>query len=181
MTPDLAMIYLFAGNFAPAGYATCDGQILPISQNTALFSLIGTSYGGNGQTTFGLPDLRGRVPKHVGQGPGLSGYVLGQMGGTETTTLSVSQIPSHSHAVNVNNAAGTTATPGSTTYLSAGPSTGSGPNASALKTYTTVANNASLIPNTIGATGGGQPFSILSPYLTITYVIALVGVFPSRN
>lgn len=181
MTPDLAMIYLFAGNFAPSGYQMCNGQILAISTNTALFSLVGTTYGGNGQNTFALPDLRGRVPIHEGQGPGLSLYNLGQAGGTESVTLTTAQIPSHSHAFNVNAGIGTTASPGSTTYLSAGPVTGSGPNASLLKTYTTSASNISLGPNTIGATGGTQPHSIIQPYLAVTYVIAMQGVYPSRN
>ena len=181
MTPDLAMIYLFASNFAPSGYAFCNGQTLSIASNTALFSLIGTTYGGNGQNTFALPDLRSRVPVHVGQGLGLSSYALGQTGGTETTTLTLSQLPAHSHTVNVNKEAGTTATPGTTTYLAAGPKTGSGPNATALKTYTTNANDATLNANTIGNTGGNQPFNILQPYLAVSFVIALQGVFPSRN
>ena len=181
MTPDLAMIYLFAGNFAPQGYAMCNGQIMSISANTALFSLIGTFYGGNGQNTFALPDLRGRVPNHQGQGPGLQSYSVGQVGGAETASLNLSQIPSHSHALNVSAGGGTTGTPGSTTYIAAGPLTGSGPNATQLKTYSTNGPATALIPNSIGSTGGGQPFSILPPYLTITYVIALQGVFPSRN
>ena len=185
MEADLAMIFLFASNFAPSGYALCNGQILSIAQNTALFSLIGTFYGGNGQNTFGLPDLRGRVPVHTGgnsgQGPGLSVYVLGQFGGTETVTLNQQQLPAHSHALNVNNGIGTTATPSSATYLSAGASTGSGPNASQLKSYTTVPNNVSLAPQTVGNSGGNQPFQVLQPYLCVNYVIALQGIFPSRN
>jgi microcystin-dependent protein len=181
MTPDLAMIFLFGSNFAPSGYAMCSGQILAISSNTALFSLIGTFYGGNGTSTFALPDLRGRVPIHEGQGPGLSAYNVGQAGGAEIVTLTSNQMPPHSHAVNVNNAAGNTATPGSTTYLAAGPSTGSGPNASQLKSFTTSAPNTTLAVNANALSGGGQPFSIIQPYLTVTYVIALQGVFPSRN
>jgi microcystin-dependent protein len=181
MTPDLAMIYLFAGNFAPHGYAMCNGQLLLISQNAALFSLMGTSYGGDGVSNFGLPDLQGRVPIHAGQGAGLSPYFVGQNGGTETKTLNYGQIPGHTHTFNVNNAAGTTATPSGTTYLAAGPVTGSGPNASSLKTYTSVSSNTALGTSTIGSAGGGQPFSILQPFLTVTYVIALQGVFPSRN
>ncbi len=180
MTPDLAMIYLFAGNFAPSGYQMCNGQIIAISTNTALFSLVGTMYGGNGTNTFALPDLRGRVPNHQGQGPGLSPYIVGQVGGAETTTLTPNQLPSHSHAFNAGGP-GTTGTPGSTTYIAAGPGTGSGPNATQLKTYTTTGPSGALIPNSIGATGGGQPFNIIQPYLTITYVIAMQGVFPSRN
>jgi microcystin-dependent protein len=181
MTPFLGGIYLGGFNFAPSGYAFCNGQTIAISTNAALFSLLGTTYGGNGTSTFQLPNLQGRVPIHFGQSPGTSNYVLGQVAGSETATLTTNQIPAHSHAVNVNSAAGNTATPGSTTYLAAGPATGSGPNASQLKTYTTTANNATLNTNTIGTVGGGQPFSILQPYLAVNYFIALQGVFPSRN
>jgi len=188
MTPDLAMIYLFASNFAPQGYAFCNGQILAISTNTALFSLIGTYYGGNGQNNFALPDLRGRVPVHTGggsgQGPGLSPYNLGQVGGTETVALTQQQIPAHSHSFNANKTAGTTAVPGNTVYLSAGPATGSGPNATQLKTYTTDTSAGNIVPlinNAIGSAGGNQGHNNLQPYLAVNYVIALQGVFPSRN
>ncbi len=188
MTPDLAMIYLFASNFAPQGYALCNGQILAISTNTALFSLIGTFYGGNGQNNFALPDLRGRVPLHTGgnsgQGAGLSVYVLGQYAGTETVALTTTQIPAHSHAFNVNSLLGNSAAPSGTTYLSASPVTGSGPNATALKTYTTdtsAGNIVSLNPGAISSVGGSQSHNNLQPYLAVNYVIALQGVFPSRN
>jgi microcystin-dependent protein len=188
MTPDLAMIFLFASNFAPTGYALCNGQILAISTNTALFSLIGTFYGGNAQNNFALPDLRGRTPIHTGgnsgQGNGLSAYVLGQFGGVENVTLTQTQMPVHSHALNTNKTVGTTSVPGASVYLSAGAPTGSGPNAVSLKSYTTDtsgANIVSLIPNAIGTIGGSQPHSNLQPYLAVNYVIALQGVFPSRN
>jgi microcystin-dependent protein len=189
MTPDLAMIYLFASNFAPQGYALCNGQILAISTNTALFSLIGTFYGGNGQNNFALPDLRGRVPLHTGgnsgQGTGLSAYVLGQYGGTEYVTLTTAQMPAHTHALNVNKTQGTTAVPAAgTTYLAAGPLTGSGPNATALKTYTTDTSGANIVasnPVAISTVGGSQPHTNIQPYLAVNYVIALQGVFPSRN
>jgi microcystin-dependent protein len=189
MTPDLAMIFLFASNFAPQGYALCNGQILAISTNTALFSLIGTFYGGNGQNNFALPDLRGRAPIHTGgnsgQGPGLSAYVLGQFGGVENVTLTQSQMPVHNHTFIANKSAGTSAVPVSgTTYLSAGPSTGSGPNAAELKTYTTDTNEGNvvpLIPGAISTVGGSQPHTNIQPYLAVNYVIALQGVFPSRN
>jgi len=177
----LAEIFMGGWNFAPRGFATCDGQILAISTNTALFSLLGTTFGGNGQSTFALPDLRGRVPVHVGQGPGLSSYSLGESAGVENVTLSQSQVPAHSHAFNAVAAAGTTAIPGNTTYLAAGPSTGSGPNATLLKTYATSGAIAPLIPNAISNTGGGQPHSNVQPFLCITFVIALQGIFPSRN
>ena len=183
MTPDfpiLAMIFLFGSNFAPQGYAFCQGQILNISINTALFSLLGTTYGGNGTTNFQLPNLQGRAPIGFGQSPGTSYYNLGQSGGVETVTLNTNQMPSHSHLVNVNSGAGNTA-PGTTTYLSAGPSSGSGPNATILNVYTAGANNTTLNPNSIAATGGGQPFTVVQPYLAISYIIAMQGVFPSRN
>jgi len=183
------MIYLFASNFAPSGYAFCNGQILAISTNTALFSLIGTFYGGNGQNNFALPDLRGRVPLHVGgnsgQGSGLSIYNLGQFGGAETVTLNTTQMPVHSHTFNANKSGGTSAVPVTgTTYLSAGPTTGSGPNATALKTYTTDStpgNIVPLVPSAILTAGGSQPHNNLQPYLALNYVIALQGVFPTRN
>jgi microcystin-dependent protein len=179
--PFLAGIYLGGFNFAPKGFAFCNGQVLAISTNAALFSLLGTTYGGNGTTDFQLPNLQGRAPIHFGQSSGTSNYVLGQLGGVETVTLISTQIPAHSHPLNVNSAAGNTATPGTTTYLAAGPATGSGPNASQLKTYTTTANNATLNANTIGTAGGSQPFGILQPYLTVNYFIAMAGIFPSRN
>src|SRR5215467_354877 len=111
-TPFLGGIFMFAGNFAPRGYALCQGQILSIAQNTALFSILGTTYGGNGQTTFALPDLRGRRPVHQGQGPGLSAYTLGEMSGVENRTLLVSNIPAHNHLVNCSNTTATQANPG---------------------------------------------------------------------
>jgi len=181
MEPFLGGIYLLGFNFAPSGYTLCNGQLLSISQNTALFALLGTTYGGDGINTFELPNLQGRVPVHQGQSSGTSAYTIGQSSGVENVTLTTNQIPSHTHALNVNNAAGNTASPGQTTYLAAGPATGSGPNASQLNTYTSVANNTTLNSTSIGLTGGGQPFSILQPYLTVNFVIALQGVFPSRN
>src|SRR5215213_5859350 len=109
--PYIGEIRMFAGNFAPRGWALCNGQLLSISQNTALFSLLGTMYGGNGQTTFALPDLRGRVPLHFGQGPGLSNYVEGEVGGTETVTLTTGEMPSHNHGANGNQAPGNSPSP----------------------------------------------------------------------
>jgi microcystin-dependent protein len=174
-------ISLGGWNFAPHGFALCNGQTLSISPNTALFSLLGTNFGGNGTSTFQLPDLQGRVPIHWGNGAGLSPYSIGQNGGIETVTLLQGQIPSHTHALNVNGSAGTTPTPGTTTYLAAGPATGSGPNATSLNTYTTVAGNVALNPAAIGNTGGGQPHTNIQPFLAVTYVIALQGIYPSRN
>lgn len=184
--PFLAEIKMFGGNFAPRGYAFCNGQILSIAQNTALFSLLGTTYGGNGQTTFALPDLRGRTPIHWGPGPGLSNYDIGQVGGTETTTLLITQIPSHTHvatlgtlAIRAKNAAGNSQTAAgnvpaneaagvTATYSNAVPDASM--NAAALAGAPALAN-----------TGGGQPVSIIQPYLAVTFIIALEGIFPSRN
>ena len=177
----LAEIFMGGWNFAPHGFAFCNGQLLPINQNTALFSLLGTNFGGDGQTTFGLPDLRGRVPIHWGQGAGLSNYNIGQVGGTENVTLTTDQIPAHSHVVIANAGGPNAGSPVGASFASS-PLTGSGPNASQLKTYTTVApNGAVLNANTIGSTGGGQPHSNIQPYQSITFVIALQGIFPARN
>jgi microcystin-dependent protein len=182
MELDLAVIVMFGGNFAMQNYAFCDGQLIAISQNTALFSILGTTYGGNGQTTFALPDLRGRVPLHVGNdtGPGLSPYALGEKTGSETVTLSVGQMPAHNHALlmhgepsNTNAAAGAS--------LSLGPVTGSGPNASLLSLYNTNAPNGALAAGSISYTGGAQPVPNIQPLLAVNFVIALYGIFPSRN
>lgn len=162
---------MFAGNFAPRDYAFCQGQILPIAQNTALFSLLGTTYGGNGQTTFALPDLRGRVPVQQGQGPGLSSYSLGQTGGAENVTLNVSQMPAHSHAATTNANAGGGGDTSPTNNFLAGDNQ-----------YSNVSNtqmNANTVQ--IAAAGNSQPHTNLQPFLAINFIIALQGIFPSRN
>lgn len=167
-------IQMFGFNFAPRGWAQCNGQLLPISQNQALFSLIGTFYGGDGRTTFALPDLRGRVPMHEGTGPGLSPNRMGQRSGAETTTLSVLNLPSHNHtaAFNLGNAA-------SGTSLSGGfiASTTAIPLASSAVS----SNDLNSGAITIGNTGGQQAFNNMQPYLVINFCIALLGTFPSRN
>jgi len=167
--PFLGMIIIVPYNFAPRGWAFCSGQILPIAQNTALFSLIGTTFGGNGQTTFALPDLRGRVPNSSGQGPGLSNYDLGQVGGTESTTITINQMPAHAHTVapNCTNNASGTAKPGGAFPAGA-------------DAYNAVADNVMGVTNT-SIVGGSQPTGILQPYLTLNFCIALEGIFPSRN
>jgi microcystin-dependent protein len=181
--PFVAEIRMFPFNFAPQGWATCDGQLLPIAQNTALFSLIGTTYGGDGRTTFALPDLRARVPLQAGQGAGLSSYDQGQMGGADAVTLTVAQIPSHSHAVQALGAggAGTAA---------ASPSAGTvfGPSqARATSTgYVTPTSGsapptATMHASAIAPSGGSLPHNNLSPYLTFTFCIALQGTFPARG
>jgi microcystin-dependent protein len=168
----LATILLFAGNFAPRGWAFCNGQLIAISQNTALFSLLGTTYGGDGITTFALPNLQGRVPIHFGQGAGLSTYSLGQTGGTENTTLALSNLPQHNHALNATTQAGSTSVP-TGAYLG---------NTGALdKEYNTTGTIVAMNAGAIGMAGQSQPFNNLQPYLAVNFIIALQGIYPSRN
>jgi microcystin-dependent protein len=176
----LAEIRLFAGNFAPLGWALCWGQLLPINQNTALFSLIGTYYGGNGTTNFALPDFRSRIPVGLGTGPGLSDYELGQQGGSQSVTLQANNLPLHTHpvtgTVTMN---GTAAAGNSDTPANAYPATVAGTDM-----YSSTTNN-SLLGNmqynlAMTATGNSIPVSIIQPVLTLTYIIALQGIFPSR-
>lgn len=169
--PFLAEIRLFPYNFAPRGWAFCQGQLLAISQNTALFSLLGTTYGGNGITTFGLPDLRGRAAVHVGQGPGLSPYDLGQQGGTETVTLLTNQMAPHPHPANCLNANGNQPQPNNAVWAT---DLGGNPQYGVTKAAGTMA------PNIIGPSGGGQAHNNLQPYLALNYCIALQGIFPQR-
>jgi microcystin-dependent protein len=177
----LGEISMGAWDFAPHGFAFCNGQLLSISQNTALFSLLGTNFGGDGQQTFGLPDLRGRIAMHWGQGAGLSNYNIGQTGGVEVVTLTTPQIPAHNHLINASFNPGNVADP-SGSYFANSPVTGSGPNASQLKIYQNTAPNGSTFnAGTISQTGGGQAHSNVQPYLCVTYVIALQGIFPARN
>ena len=172
----IASIILFAGNFAPRGWAFCDGQILSIAQNTALFSLLGTTYGGNGQTTFALPDLRSRVPVHPGQGPGLSSVLLGQQGGTEQHTLTIDQMPAHRHRVRTANSAANSDTPNNRYLAKAKRSTGQ----QDVQIYSGQVSSM-LHPQAIGIAGGSQPVPIRNPYLGLHFIIALEGIFPSRN
>jgi microcystin-dependent protein len=168
--PFLGEIRIFGFNFAPQGWAFCDGQLMSISQNTALFSLLGTFYGGNGIQTFALPDLRGRVSIHQGQGPGLSSYVIGQTGGTENTTLNTNQMPQHNHAAVANASPATTGRPD-----------GAVPARAAADIYAPAPDGTAMNAGHIGNTGGSQPFNNLQPYLTVNFCIALQGIFPSRN
>ncbi len=175
MEGTIAEIRMFAGNFAPRTWAFCQGQILSIAQNTALFSLLGTTYGGNGQTTFALPDLRGRVPVGTGQGPGLSNITLGEVAGEENHTLILTEMPQHNHAATAPAAATSdTATPASN--KAPGPvSLGAGVS----NAFGTASTN--LAPPTIGVAGGSQPHNNMQPYLGMNYIICLQGIFPSRN
>lgn len=166
--PYLASIMIFAGNFAPQGFAFCNGQTLPISQNMALFSLLGTSYGGDGIRTFQLPNLQGRVPIHAGNN-GTSSYVIGQTGGSETVTLTQLQLPAHSHLVNCSSSDSTVKSPKNAF-----------PAVTTSKSYSHK-EDAQMSAAMVGNTGSGQPFGIIQPYLCLNYVIALVGIFPSRN
>lgn len=168
--PFIGEVAMFGCNFAPRGYAFCNGQTLQIAQNTALFSIIGTIYGGDGRQTVGLPDLRSRFPMHEGQGPGLSNRVLGQRGGTETETLTVAQIPGHSHGLAASTGPGTTDDPAN--GVPAVP-------ASSIPTYATAGTAAA--PDPTETTGGGGAHENVSPFLAINFCIALEGVFPSRS
>lgn len=174
MDPFLAEITLFAGNFAPRGWAFCSGQLLPISQNSALFSLLGTTYGGDGRTTFALPDLRGRVAIQEGNGPGLSSYNLGQRGGKETEQLTLANLPSHHHGVQIPVAEeGDEASPVGN-YLAGDPN--------GATNYKAAPDSGEFLASSNSAnTGGSQSFDIRQPYLGLNYIIAMQGVFPSRN
>lgn len=173
MDPFVAEIRIFGFNFAPKGWAFCDGQLLPLSQNTALFSLLGTTYGGNGKSNFALPDMQGNAPMHPGQGPGLSLHDLGETGGSDTVTLLESEIPAHSHGLMAS------APPA---VLFAGDPTTSIARSSGGAIYQT--SNAGLVqmnPSAIAPAGGDQPHNNLMPYLTLNFCIALQGVFPPRT
>ena len=173
--PFVAEIRIFPFNFPPTGWAFCNGQLMPISQNTALFSLLGTTYGGDGKSTFALPDLQGNVPMHPGQGPGLSLYDLGQVGGTESVTLLVSEIPSHQHLVGRALAdAGNSITPVNSVWAQSA----AGRGGAAL--YKEAPANGKVNPNSLNVTGGGLPHTNMQPYLTLNFCIALQGVFPAR-
>jgi microcystin-dependent protein len=169
--PFVAEIRIFPFNFAPRGWAWCDGQLMPLSQNTALFSLLGTTYGGNGKSNFALPDIQGRTVMHPGQGPGLSLHDLGETGGSETVSLLESEIPSHSHTMNASQADGLERTPAGQLL-----STGVG-----ISQYQTPQSMTNLSPNAVAPAGGDQPHNNLQPYLTFYFNIALQGVFPPRG
>lgn len=174
--PFVAEIRIFGFNFAPKGWAFCDGQILPLSQNTALFSLLGTTYGGNGQSTFALPNMQGNAPMHPGQGPGLSLHDLGETGGTEFVTLLQSEIPFHAHSVgNAKADAGDTTTPQGSVWAQSG----AGRGAAAL--YHEAPATGTVNPQSLTPAGGDLPHNNMQPYLTLNFCIALQGVFPPRT
>ena len=180
MEGTIGEIRMFAGNFAPRTWAFCSNQLLSIAQNTALFSILGTTYGGNGQTTFALPDFRGRVAVGTGQGPGLSNITLGQLAGTTNVTLTTGNMPAHTHPLTGTvspqgnqGAAGLTNDPSNRRFAGTNIFTG------AATDLATMAPAVSTLA--IGATGGSQPFSIMPPYLGMNYIICLFGIFPSRD
>lgn len=171
-TPYIGEIRLFAGSFAPLGWALCQGQLLAIAENETLFNLIGTTYGGDGEQSFGLPDLRGRVPIHQGAGPGRSPRFIGELGGTEAVTLSDAQLPAHSHTVFA------TTAPASAT---AGPAGGVLATAS-VPLYGSTVSGTTLAPAAITpASGGNQPHENMAPFLALNYIISLYGIFPQQS
>ena len=169
----VAEIRMFGGNFAPTGWAFCNGQLLPISQNTALFSLLGTNYGGNGVSNFGLPDLQGKAPMFWGQGPGLTLHDIGESGGSQTVTLLTSEMPGHNHNLVVR--------PTGSVPQQSSP-VGLVPARSNSRPYApTAVTNGLMDPSVMGLTGGGQPHNNMMPFQTLTFIIALQGIFPPRS
>lgn len=180
--PFLGQIVMFGGNYAPNGYALCDGQLLPINQYSALFSLIGTAYGGNGQTTFALPNLQSRLSIHMGQGTGLSQYTIGQYGGAPTDTLTLQTMPGHTHTLMATTGPANTGSIGNTVF----PATTNGSNSPAAFYANAEAGEPALEKHTMhagvcGTMGGNLAHDNLMPSLCITFIIALQGLFPSRN
>lgn len=170
--PYIGEIRMFAGSFAPAGWAFCDGQLMPISENDAMFVLIGTTYGGDGQETFALPDCRGRAPMHQGTGAGLSTRALSEKAGTETVVLTTNQIPIHSHPPLCNRDPGNSQSPQNNVWSA--PTTQT-------KMYSTILPTNAMNVNNIVAVGGSQPHENLMPYLAISFIISLFGIFPSQT
>jgi microcystin-dependent protein len=171
--PFVAEIRIFPFNFAPKGWAFCDGQIMSISQNTALFSLLGTTYGGDGKSTFALPNMQGNAPMHPGQGPGLSLHDLGETGGSQTVTLLESEIPAHSHAM--------VAAPNVALVKLPGPSVSMARSKNGTAYQNTPGNFVAMNANAIAPSGGDQPHNNMQPYLTLNFCIALQGVYPPRT
>ena len=175
--PFLAEIRIFTGNFAPKGWALCNGQLMPISQNTALFSLLGTTYGGNGTSNFALPNLQGCAPMHPGQGPGLSLHDLGETAGEQNVTLLQTEMPQHSHVVNCESGAGNSLTPASNSWSATiGIGRGAAP-----ADYAPAGNGVGMSPLATSIAGSGLPHNNMQPFLGLTFIIALQGIFPARS
>lgn len=172
-SPFLSEIRIFAFNFAPKGWAMCNGQLLPINQNQALFALLGTTYGGNGTTNFALPNLQGRAGIHMGQGSGLGSYTLGQNGGQEAHTLLLAEMPAHAHGISANSIAANSDSPANA-YPASTAATGG-------NSYSNAADGTRMNAGVISNTGGSQAHNNLQPFLTLNYCIALQGIFPSQN
>ncbi len=176
MDPFIGEIRMFGGNFAPRGWAFCNGQLLSIAQNTALFSLLGTTYGGDGVTTFALPDLRGRTPIHFGQGPGLTPRTLGERSGSETVTLTANEMPAHNHAMVASTGIINTPSPENAFLGQIGEGRDAPPAFVGATSALTTMN-----PQSINPSGGSQPHNNMQPYLAVNYIISLEGIYPSRN
>lgn len=177
--PYVGQMMMFAGTFAPAGWMLCQGQLVPISENETLFNLIGTTYGGDGQSTFALPDMQGRIPIHMGTGGGLSTYVIGQSGGTETVTLTTQQIPAHNHMLQVSSGTG-----GGSSNKPSGiiaDQAGTVPGGGQLFLYApgNSPGQTTIAPQTVGPAGGSQPHENIQPIITMSWIISLFGVYPS--
>ena len=179
MEPFLGEVRMFAGSFAPLGWALCNGQLLSISQNDALFALMGTTYGGDGQVTFALPDFRGRVPVHQGQGPGLPAFIMGEAAGQESVTLSPQAIPAHTHMLSASSAV-PAAVPAGGINLNTTPMVPASP-APKPKMYADPTALAAMSPQAIAPAGGSQPHNNMAPFLALNFIIALEGIFPSQN
>jgi microcystin-dependent protein len=178
--PFLGQMMMFCGNFPPKGFAFCNGQLLAISQNTALFSLLGTFYGGNGTTNFALPNLQGSVPVHMGQGPGLSPYVIGQAGGTQNVTVTAAAMPLHSHIFNASTANATGPSPSGLVPAKPTAANAAAYAVSQSSPYPALAPQV-MNPQSCSIVGGSQPHNNMMPTLFISFVIALQGIFPARN
>ena len=171
-SPYVGEIRMFGGNFAPVGWNMCDGSLLPISENEVLFQLLGTTYGGDGQDTFGVPDFRGRIALHQGQGPVITQpYLIGEMAGVESVTLTLNQIPIHNHAVLASTATATNPNPDGN-ILATSPT---------IEAYVVDVASTSLAPNTVSFVGGNQPHENMMPFLCINFIISLFGIFPTQS
>lgn len=167
---------MFGGNFAPRGWALCNGQLLPVSQNVALFSILGTTYGGNGTSTFGLPNFQGTVPMHWGTGPGLTPRTLGETGGSEQVSLLSSQMPAHTHLLMANSAGGSATDPNGAVIAGV-----ADPNSGSLFSAFAPTANVTMSPQALSVAGSSLPHQNMQPFLAVSFIIALVGIFPSRN